>query len=103
MKALAETGRLANVSANSIIVGALPRKKMLERFIAFVKASPPIEVTLAGIVIDLREDVAPNASLPIDVTVLGIVTETRSWANPKVAFPIDVIPFWITIEVRPLP
>ena len=75
---------------------------MLERFIAFVKASPPIEVTLAGIVIDLREDVPPNASPAIDVTLLGIVTEARSRAFPKVPFSIDVMLLGITMEVSAL-
>jgi hypothetical protein len=54
-------------------------------------------------VIDLREDVPPNASPPIDVTPLGIFTDVRSTANPKVALSIDVILFGITMEVRPLP
>ena len=53
--------------------------------------------------IDLREDVAPNASPAIDVTLLGIVTEVRSAASPKVALSMDVILFGITMEVRPLP
>ena len=41
----------------------------------------PIEVTLLGIITEVREVQTENALLPIDVTLLGIVTDVR-WLQP---------------------
>ena len=41
------------------------------------KAPFPIDVTLFGIVTDVRLLHPPNAPFPIDVTLFGIVTDVR--------------------------
>ena len=53
--------------------------------------------------IEVREVVSRNALYAMEVTLAGIVTEIRYSVNLKVSFSIDVILFGITIDISPLP
>ena len=57
-----------------------------------------IDVTLSGIVIEVRDEQLRNALLPIDVTLFGIVIEFRDEQPINAAYPIDVTPFPMVIE-----
>ena len=63
---------------------------MLESFVQLRKASLPIEVTLAGIVMLERLGQKLNASLPIEVTLLDIVMLLRLEQLTKALSPIEV-------------
>ena len=79
---------------------------LLESTSIFVKAlqeenaPSPIEVTLLGIVIDVRNEQLLNAKLLIELTLLGIVIEVRDEQPKNALFPIELTLLGIVIEVR---
>ena len=61
----------------------------------------PSDVTLLGIVIDVRPEQPEKVPSPIDVTLLGIFTEVRPEQPEKALPPIDVTLLGMVSEVRP--
>tara|TARA_B110000971_G_C19504912_1_gene274826 strand:- start:6 stop:371 length:366 start_codon:yes stop_codon:yes gene_type:complete len=69
--------------------GALP-SKVIEVSPVALKAVPPIEVTLSGMVMDVSSAASSNALPPIEVTVPGIVADPLQSSSPLTAFPEPV-------------
>ena len=66
-----------------------------------LKAESPIDVTLLGIMIEVKPEQNANDSLPIDVTVFGIVIEVILFLPSKAKSPICVIPILLGITTAP--
>ena len=56
---------------------------------------PPIEVTLLGIIIEVKPLQLLKAFSPIEVTLLGIVTEVKSTQSAKASLVITLVPSFI--------
>ena len=65
-----------------------------------MKASPPIEVTLSGISIDLKKVQKLKASLLIDVTLSGISIVLNEVQPKKARSLIEVTPFPMVTEPK---
>ena len=70
--------------------------------LSLVKASPPIVVTLLGMVTEVKERQPLKALYPIVVTLLGIVTEVRELQPLKALSRIVVTLLGMVTEVREL-
>ena len=64
-------------------------------------ASPPIDVTLSGIVMLTKLLLRQNAHSPIEVTLLGIVMPTKLSQYANANLPIEVTLLGITYSVNP--
>ena len=64
------------------------------------KADSPIDVTLLGMVTEVRPEQPEKADHPMDVTLLGMVTEVRLEHSRNVASSINVTPLGMVTEVR---
>ena len=65
-------------------------------------APTPIEVTLLGMLIEVRPLQPENARIsPIEVTLLGMVIEVRLLQSQNALSPIEVTLLGMLIEVRP--
>ena len=63
--------------ASSPTTGALPKKLTALSAVAFSNAYHPMDVTLAGMVIEVSAVASANEVEPIEVTPCGISTETN--------------------------
>ena len=68
----------------------------------FWKAYEPIDVTLSGMVTDVKPLQTANAPLPIDVTLSGMVTDVKPLQPRKASYPIDVTLSGMVTDVKPL-
>ena len=68
----------------------------------FINAELPMEVTLLGIVIDVKDQQPAKASSPMDVMLFGIVIDVKDQQPAKALSPMDVMLFGIVIDVKDL-
>ncbi len=61
-----------------------------------------MEVTLLGIVTEVKLLHSRKAAYPIEVTLLGIVTEIKLLQPEKASYPIEVTLLGIVMDVKPL-
>ena len=69
------------------------------RCVSFSNAPPLMDVTLFGIITEIRDGLSANATSPIDKTPNGNSTETRA-VSSKEASPIEVTLEGMTTEVN---
>ena len=65
------------------------------------KADSPIDVTLLGMVTEVRPEQPEKADHPMDVTLLGMVTEVKPEQPEKAEIPMEVTLLGMVMEVRP--
>ena len=61
-----------------------------------------MDVTLLGMITDVKPLQLENALAPIDVTLLGMITDVRPLQPPKASVPMDVTPLPMLTDVKPL-
>ena len=66
-----------------------------------MKASAPMEVTLEGIVTEVRPEQREKASNLIEITLVGIVTEVRPEQLEKALTSMDVTLLGIIVDLHP--
>ena len=90
----------ASIKQLSIYNTPLSQFELLLLIPVSLKTPSPINVTLFGIVIEVKALQPEKAHLPIELRLLDIVTEVRLVHIPKASSPIEVTLFGIVIEVK---
>ena len=84
-------------------VGAVPKKLTLISDVAPLKAKSPMDVTLAGMLMEVRAVASWKELGPIDSTPSGMETEDSEVASKKALLPIDPTLLGTKYEAEVLP